>query len=123
MLKLLKQNSIKTKDDLKLVIEYYISEKPNKTKQNYLEFIVSIAFAIASFIGIGYKAETNSINKAILSDISTSTIIIILSFFGPIFVVKYIIETIRNPKDKKVSNLISDLTFIYLNYDKYKKRL
>ena len=49
---LLKQYNFKTKNDLKLAIDYYNSEKTIKIESDYLGWIISIALTLSSFIAL-----------------------------------------------------------------------
>lgn len=58
------------------------------------------------------------INKTI-----DSTLAVLLCTLVPILIVKFIIDIFKNPKDKRYTNLINDLSYIYVNFDKFKKQL
>ena len=120
---LLKQYNFRTKNDLKLAIDYYNSEKPIKVESEYLGWIVSIVLTLSSFIEIAYNAETKSIDTTKISVILSSTLGIIIEFLLPIIIFKIIINMMFIPKKTLHSNLSDDLSYIYLNFDKYKNQL
>ena len=120
---LLKQYNFRTKNDLKLAIDYYNSEKPLKVESDYLGWIVSIALTLSSFIEIAYNPETQTIDTTKISVILGSTAEIIIGFIIPIIIIKLIINGIIIPKKRLQSNLSEDLSYIYLNFDKYKNQL
>ena len=120
---LLKQYNFKTKNDLKLAIDYYNSEKPIKIESDYLGWIVSIALTLSSFIEIAYNTETQSIDTTKISIILGSTLGILAEFLVPIIVFKIIINKIFISKKTIRSNLSDDLSYIYLNFNKYKNQL
>ncbi len=120
---LLKQYNFKTKNDLKMAIDYYNSEKPIKVESNYLGWIVSIALTLSSFIEIAYNTETQAIDTTKISVILGSTTGIIIVFLIPIIFLKFFINAVVIPKKRLQSNLSEDLTYIYLNFDKYKNQL
>ena len=120
---LLKQYNFRTKNDLKLAIDYYNSEKPLKVESDYLGWIVSIALTLSSFIEIAYNPETQTIDMTKISVILGSTAGIIISFIIPIIIIKIVINGIIIPKKRLQSNLSEDLSYIYLNFDKYKNQL
>lgn len=55
--------------------------------------------------------------------ISRYTFMFLISTLVRISIIRFILNTIKNPEDKGYSNLISDLSYIYLNFNKYKKQL
>ena len=120
---LLKQYNFKTKNDLKLAIDYYNSEKPIKVESDYLGWIVSISLTLSSFIEIAYNTETQAIDTTKISVILGSTLGIIIGFLIPIIIFKIIINKPFTSKKTIRSNLSDDLSYIYLNFDKYKNQL
>lgn len=120
---LLKQYNFKTKNDLKLAIDYYNSEKPIKVESDYLGWIVSIALTLSSFIEIAYNNETQTIDTTKISVILGSTLGIIIGFLIPIIIFKIIINKLFISKKTIRSNLSDDLSYIYLNFNKYKNQL
>ena len=120
---LLKQYNFKTKNDLKMAIDYYNSEKPIKVESNYLGWIVSIALTLSSFIEIAYNTETQAIDTAKISVILGSTAGIIIVFLISIIFLNFFINSVVISKKRLHSNLSEDLTYIYLNFDKYKNQL
>ena len=120
---LLKQYNFKTKNDLKLAIDYYNSEKPIKVESDYLGWIVSISLTLSSFIEIAYNTETQAIDTTKISVILGSALGIIIGFLIPIIIFKIIINKSLTSKKTIRSNLSDDLSYIYLNFDKYKNQL
>lgn len=120
---LLKQYNFKTKSDLKLAIDYYNSEKPIKVESDYLGWIVSISLTLSSFIEIAYNTETQAIDTTKISVILGSALGIIIGFLIPIIIFKIIINKSFTSKKTIRSNLSDDLSYIYLNFDKYKNQL
>ncbi len=120
---LLKQYNFKTKNDLKLAIYYYNSEKPIKVESDYLGWIVSISLTLSSFIEIAYNTETQAIDTTKISVILGSALGIIIGFLIPIIIFKIIINKSFTSKKTIRSNLSDDLSYIYLNFDKYKNQL
>lgn len=120
---LLKQYNFKTKNDLKLAIDYYNSEKPIKVESDYLGWIISISLTLSSFIEIAYNTETQAIDTTKISVILGSALGIIIGFLIPIIIFKIIINKSFTSKKTIRSNLSDDLSYIYLNFDKYKNQL
>ncbi len=123
LISLLKQYNFKTKNDLKMAIDYYNSEKPIKVESNYLGWIVSIALTLSSFIEIAYNTETQAIDTTKISVILGSTAGIIIVFLISIIFLNFFINSVVISKKRLHSNLSEDLTYIYLNFDKYKNQL
>lgn len=120
---LLKQYNFRTKNDLKLAIDYYNSEKPIKVESDYLGWIVSIVLTLSSFIEIAYNAENQTIDTTKVSVILSSTLGILLGLLVPIIIFKIIINNTFISKKTIRSNLSDDLSYIYLNFNKYKNQL
>lgn len=120
---LLKQYNFKTKNDLKLAIDYYNNEKTIKIESDYLGWIISIALALSSFIEIAYNTKTQTIDTTKISVILSSTLGIIIGFLIPIIIFKIFINNLFISKKTIRSNLSDDLSYIYLNFDKYKNQL
>lgn len=123
IIQLLRQYNFKTKNDLKLAIDYYNSEKPIKVESDYLGWIVSISLTLSSFIDIAYNNETQTIDTTKISIILGSTLGIIIEFLIPIIILKLIINNIFISKKTIRSNLSDDFSYIYLNFNKYKNQL
>lgn len=123
VLNILSSYNFRTKNDLKLVIDYYNSKQPITLESSPLGWIVSVALTIASFIEIAYDSNTQTINFNKLSLILNSTSIYIILIVIPIIIIKFIINIIIIPKRKLYSQLSEDLSFIYLNFNKYKNKL
>lgn len=119
----LKMYNISNKTNLKLAIDFYNNEKPKKIESDYLGWIVSSALTISSFIKIAYDSQSQTIDLTKLSVIMGSTIgYIIIIIFG-IGMIKSIISGIIIPKQKSQSEISEDLTYIYINYNKFKNKL
>ena len=123
IIQLLKQYNFKTKNDLKLAIDYFNSEKPIKIESDYLGWIVSISLTLSSFIEIAYNNETQTIDTTKISVILGSTLGIMIGFLISIITLKLIINNLFISKKTIRSNLSDDLSYIYLNFNKYKNQL
>ena len=119
----LKMYNISNKTNLKLAIDFYNNEKPKKIESDYLGWIVSSALTISSFIEIAYDSQSQTIDTTKLSVIMESTIGYIIIIILGIGMIKSIISGIIIPKQKSQSEISEDLTYIYINYNKYKNKL
>lgn len=120
---LLKKYNFKTKNDLKLAIDHYNTEKPLKIKSDYLGWIVSTALTISSFLEVAYNTETQAIDFTKITVLASSTLGIIIRVLIPILMINLIIKSIFIPKERIFSDLSEDISYIYLNFDKYKNQL
>ena len=119
----LKAYNISTKTNLKIALDFYNNEKPKKLESDYLGWIVSSALTISSFIEIAYDSQNQTIDMTKFSVIMGSTIgYIIIIIFG-IGMIKSIISGIIIPKQKSQSEIVEDLTYIYINYTNFKNKL
>lgn len=123
LISILKNYNFKTKNDLKLAIDYYNYEKPIKIESDYLGWIISISLTLSSFLEIAYNAEKNTIDFTKITIILSSTFGVIIVFLIPIIIIYFLINSIIIPKNKIKSDLSEDLSYIYLNFDKYKNQL
>ncbi len=115
----LKLYRFSTKNDLKLAIDYFNSQKPIKVASSFLAWIVSASLTLASFAEIAYDNESKSIDYTKISVILNSTLgIIIISL-----IIKAIVKFSYFSQESIQSALADDLTYIYMNFDKYKNQL
>lgn len=123
LLKILTNHNFRTKNDLKLAIDYYNRKQPIQVESSFLAWIVSTALTLSSFVEIAYDSETKSIDYQKISIILGSTIGYIIAFLIPIIIFKIFINSIILPKKKIYSQLSEDLSYIYLNFNKYVNQL
>lgn len=123
LLLLLKKYNFTTKNNLKIVIDYYNRKRPIVVESSILGWIVSISLTLASFVEIAYDKETGTIDSDKVAVIFGSTLGIITTLVFSIIVIKWAIDKIRSSKTKLYSSIEEDLTHIYLNFDNYKNQL
>lgn len=119
----MKKYNIKTKNDIKLTIDYYNNKQPIKIESSYLSWIVSSVLTLSSFIQIAYDSEKQTLDYTKISIILGSSLGIIICLIVPILIIKSIISSIIFSKEKLHSNISEDLTYIYFNFNKYKNQL
>ena len=119
----IKKYNIKTKNDIKLTIDYFNSKMPVKIESNHLGWFVSSVLTISSFIQVAYDSKTQTLDYSKISVILSSSIGIIAILLIPILTFKTLIISIIFSKEKLHSNISADLTYIYFNFDKYKNQL
>lgn len=83
LLKILTNHNFRTKNDLKLAIDYYNRKQPIQVESSFLAWIVSTALTLSSFVEIAYDSETKSIDYQKISIILGSTIGYITAFLIP----------------------------------------
>lgn len=123
LLRDLKHHQINTKDEIRLAIDYYQAQRPISTRTSLLEFILSIAIAIMSVLAITYDDQLHTIDSLKLTAIFWPTIKIILIIIIPLLVITFIIRRIFESNIKIDSILIEDLSYIYVNFEKYRSKL
>ncbi len=123
LITILSKYNYRTKNDLKLAIDYYNGKQPIKVESSFLAWIVSTALTISSFIEIAYDSETKTLDYQKISIILGSTIGYMICIFIPILFFKLLINSIILSKKKIQSQLSEDLSYIYLNFNKYKSKL
>ena len=123
LIKILLKYNFRTKNDLKLAIDYYNGKQPIEVESSFLAWIVSTILTISSFIEIAYDSETKTLDYQKISIILGSTIGYMICIFIPILFFKLLIDSVILPKKKIQSQLSEDLSYIYLNFNKYKNKL
>lgn len=123
VLTILSKYNFRTKNDLKLGIDYYNKEQPIKLESSFLGWIVSLALTLASFIEISYDDSTQTLNFNKLNMILDSVSIYVALIVVPIIVLKFLMNTIFIQKKELYSQLSDDMSYIYINFNKYKHKL
>lgn len=123
LLTLLMKHNIKSKSNIKLIIDYYNAKRPIAIQSSPLGWFLSLVIALASFIEIAYDSQTSSIDYTKISIIFSSAIgMCIVSGMIVIFI-KIAINSVILQKKRVYSELEEDLTYIFLNFDKFKKSM
>lgn len=123
LISILSKYNFRTKNDLKLAIDYYNSKQPIKVESSFLAWIVSTVLTLSSFIEIAYNNETKTIDYQKISIILGSSIGYIIYLLIPIICFKLIINSLLLSKNKIQSQLSEDISYIYLNFNKYVNQL
>ncbi len=123
LLRLLNEYNFKTKDDLKLVIDYYNSKQSIKIESSPLSLIVSVLISLSTLVSIAYDDQSKS-----LSSEKAATVIGTTIGYGLIFILiagmgYFIINYLLFSNKRLYSTLSEELSYIYVNYGKYKKQL
>lgn len=119
----MKNYNIKTKNDIKLVIDYYNNKQPIKVESSFLGWLVSFVLTLSSFLQIAYDSENQTFDYTKISIILGSSLGIIICLLVPILIIKFIISNIIFSKEKLHSDISEDLTYIYFNFNKYTNQL
>lgn len=123
LIKILNENNIRIKSDIKLAIDYYNSKLPLKIESSFLAWIVSSIISMASLVEIAYDKEENIINYKKLEVVLESTLGFIFVIIIPLIVIKLFLNSFDIPKKEIYSELTDDLSYIYYNHNKYKNEL
>ncbi|MBR3210965.1 MAG: hypothetical protein IKF71_03385 [Bacilli bacterium] len=123
LITLLKKYNFKTKNDLKLAIDYFNSKRSIKIESSFWGHIISALVSIASILAVAYDPINQKIDYTKISIIYGTSIGYILIAIVPIIIIKLIINNIAFSKEKLHLELSDKLSYIYINFDKYKNQL
>ncbi len=123
LLLILHKYNIRTKDDLKLVLNHFESRQPTPTKPNVLEWVVSVMIALVSVVVIAYNESTRSIDIGKLTTILITTVSFALVVLMPVLVIAIARAAIQTRRAKTDFILIEDLAYIIINFEKYSSQL
>ena len=112
----------KSKDDLKIAIDYFNCKCPVKIESSFIGWIVSAALTLSSFAELAYDANSKTIDYDKMFVILGSAIGFIICFLIISLFIKLIINSVILSKTKIQSQISADLSFIYLNFDEYKNK-
>lgn len=118
----LAKHDIRTKEDLKLAIEYYELRLPMNTKPNLMDWILTTIVTVASVALVAYDEATSTIDVQKFLNVFISALIVAAICITPILVfkiVRYILSRFRNRVD---TILVEDLAEIYVNFEGYEER-
>lgn len=118
----LAKHDIRTKEDLKLAIEYYESRLPMNTKPNLMDWILTTIVTVASVALVAYDEATSTIDVQKFLNVFISALIVAAICITPILVfkiVRYALSRFRNRVD---TILVEDLAEIYVNFEGYGER-
>lgn len=120
---ILKSNNITTKDKLNQCILHYRKKCSNEIKNSFWGNVITLIITLASFMVVGYDEELRVIDYEKLSVALSSAIGIIIFMYIIIYDLKCFIDGILVPKDKLYDELEDNLTYVYMNFDKYFKNI
>lgn len=123
LITLLKKYNFKTKNDLKLAIDYFNSKRSIKIESSFWGQMVSALVSIASILTVAYDPITQKIDYTKVSIIYGTSIGYMLIAIIPIIIIKLIIDNIAFSKEKLHTELSDKLSYIYINFDKFKNQL
>lgn len=123
LLQVLRKYNIRTRDDLRLVLNHFEGRQPSPTKPNILEWIVSVMIALVSVVVIAYNESTRSIdiNKLVVILVTTTSFALVTLM--PILVVAVARAVVQTRRAKTDYILIEDLSYILINFDRYSNQL
>ena len=121
LVKALLKYNYKTKDDLKIAIDYFNNRRPIKVESSILGWIISLTLTLSSFAELAYNDVTKTIDYDKLSAIVGSALGFIAAFLIIAAAIKFVMRALLTNKNLR-SQLNDDLMTIYLNFDKYKNQ-
>lgn len=119
----LKQYEINTKEDLSVVLKYFESRLPITTRPNLMNWILTTIVTVASVAIVAYDEVTSTIDVRKFLSVFISALVVAVMCITPVLVFKiarYAMTRFRNRVD---TILVEDLAYIYINFEKYQKRL
>ncbi len=120
---LLKKYNFKTKNDLKLAIDYFNSKRSIKIESSFWGQMISVLVSVASILTVAYDPITQKIDDAKVLIIYGTSIGYILIAIIPIMMIKLIINNIAFSKEKLHTELSDKLSYVYINFNKFKNQL
>jgi len=123
LISILPKYNFRTKNDIKLAIDYYNGKHPLKIESSFLAWFISAILSLSSFIEIAYDKETNTLDYNKVSLLLSTATGYIITLTIPILVLKLLINSIFLSKSKIYSELSENLSYIYLNFNKYVNQL
>lgn len=119
----LKQYEINTKEDLSVVLKYFESRLPITARPNLMNWILTTIVTVASVAIVAYDEVTSTIDVRKFLSVFISALVVAVICITPVLVFKiarYAMTRFRNRVD---TILVEDLAYIYINFEKYQKRL
>lgn len=123
LLLILRKYNIKTKDDLRIVLNYFEGRQPTPTKPNVLEWIVSVMIALVSVVVIAYNESTRSIDYDKLFVILVTTASFASIVLMPVVIITIVRAIAQTRRARTEFILIEDLSYLIINYEKYSVQL
>ena len=123
LVKTLKSFNITTKKEIELFINYYNKKSPITIKTSIGELLSQIAIAITSTVIVFVNTKTGIVSYDILLKGIVSITIVVLPIIIMVAIYSFFKNEIFTSKTKLYELIEEELTYIYLNYDKYKYQL
>lgn len=123
LLLILHRYNIRTKDDLKLILNHFENRQPTPTKPNILEWVVSVMITLVSVVVIAYNESTRSIDMGKLTTILITTASFALVVLMPFLIIAVARAAAQTRRAKTDYILIEDLSYIIINFEKYSSQL
>lgn len=115
----LARHNIRNENDLKLTLDYYQSRLPGDSRPNLLEWVLTMIVTVSSVTIVTYDEELGMVDLPKLFEILWATMIIV----APFLIAKLIAAGISQSRNKIDTILVEDLSYIYVNFANFKKKL
>lgn len=123
LLAIIKKYNIKTKNDIKILMEYFNNQKTIKIDSSFFGWIASFALTISSFVELVYNETTQTIEWTKIATIMGTTIGVIICVVFIYMIFYALINSVFLKKDNLHQMLSEDLAHIYFNFNHYKNQL
>lgn len=109
--------NIRTKDDVRITLEYFQSRLPQNTKAGILEWALTIVLSLSPIILVAYDDSIKTINLHRLLPILIATLFVGI-VVATLFIIPKLPSVISSRSRSKVDRaLVEDLAYIYVNFE------
>lgn len=119
----LARNDIRTKDDLKVTLNYFQSRLPSVTKPSVLGWVLTAVITLSSIVIVAYDDSIGTISLHRLIPIFGSALVVALIILTPFIIVQIISASMSISRNKVDATLVEDLAYIYVHFERYQSRL
>ena len=123
LLRILRKEQIRSKDTLKLTLDFFEQRYPIMTKTGPLEWILSVIVAVFSVVSVAYSDDLHMVDIVKLITVFWSTLQTVILIVVPIAILYFSATKIFFPHTKIDTFLVEDLAHIYINFDQYREQL
>lgn len=116
LVKNLKQNNVKSKKDLELILKYFQAKKSISVKSNSAFEIVALAISFAAIFLSCYDAKRDIFNSYLFIMLIIGAALVILVLLS-----KWLFSLLKGCNDDFYETLEDQLIYVYLNFDFYFK--
>ncbi len=119
----LARNDIRTKENLRLTLDYFQSRLPYIAKTSILSWVLTAVITLSSIVIVAYDDSVGTISLQRLIPIFSSTLAVALIILTPFIIVRIISAAISSSRSKVDATLVEDLAYIYVHFELYRTKL